>query len=220
MVLVFDLDDTLFDGMMYVYSGMHAVSLFLEKVLGLDQRVIYTELITELKKERNLVFDRFLHKRGIYSKRLVKECLSVYRTHDPGIKLISGAKQCLKALKNFPLYIVTDGNQRVQRKKFLALGLDSVIKKCLCTYAYGLKHSKPSTYCFEKICREEKVKPNQVIYIGDNPLKDFVGIKSLGFHTVRVLTGPYKLLKVEPNYDAEKTILSLNELPNLVKTIL
>ena len=55
----------------------------------------------------------------------------------------------------------------------------------------------------------EKCEWNEMIYIGDDPSKDFLNIKPLGVHTVRVLTGRHKDVKVENRYDASNTIKDL-----------
>jgi putative hydrolase of the HAD superfamily len=212
-VIVFDLDDTLFDSMQFVESGMRTVSDYLFREHGFDQNETFKELMELLRLERNHVFDRFLRKHALYSKRRVQKLLQVYRSHEPHIHLEKEAIDCLKALSAHPLYVVTDGNQRVQKKKYEALGLSKWIKRCFCTYSFGLKHSKPSTYCFEKICALENVSPSEVVYIGDNPQKDFVGLKAKGFRTIRLLSGPYRDLKVASNHEAEASIQHLHELP-------
>jgi putative hydrolase of the HAD superfamily len=56
------------------------------------------------------------------------------------------------------------------------------------------------------------VDPSEVVYIGDNPTKDFVGIKPLGFKTVRVLKSPFGSMKVESRYDADIVISDLSKL--------
>lgn len=212
MVIVFDLDDTLYPDLTYVWSGFYVVACYLSPILQLSVEQIERELKEELIQKRKEVFDRFLQKKNYYSKKLVKQCLSIYRKHLPTIRLFPEAIACLDRFRHRPLYIVTDGNKLVQKRKFLALGLASKVKKCLCTYAYGLQHSKPSPYCFQKICEWENVSANQVIYIADNPYKDFVGIKPLGFHTIRLLQGPYRDIRLPHDFEAEKKILSLDEL--------
>ena len=212
MVIVFDLDDTLYEDRSFVLSGFNAVAHYLAPILLLDQSFIYNQLELELAQNRNEVFNRFLSKLGINEKRLIAKCLSVYRGHDPKICLYPEANACLNRLNQFPLYVVTDGNKIVQKKKFLALGLSDRIKKCLCTYAYGIQHSKPSPYCFFKICLLEKVNPSEVIYIADNPKKDFIGIKPLGFHTIRVLTGPYSKMIVDSKNEAEIVVENLDKI--------
>lgn len=98
--------------------------------------------------------------------------------------------------KNIPLYIVTDGNKIVQNNKIEALNLRKHIKKDFITHRFGKKHSKPSTYCFEKIRKLENVNPEDIVYIGDNPNKDFVNIKELGFRTIRIKKVPLKGFKI------------------------
>ena len=71
---------------------------------------------------------------------------------------------------------------------------------------------KPDLYCFRLIKKKEKVKWSEIVYIGDNPNKDFVKLNSVGAITVRVLTGPFKNLKVNKNFDAKYKIKSLSDL--------
>ncbi|MBA3722720.1 MAG: HAD hydrolase-like protein [Parachlamydiaceae bacterium] len=221
MVIVFDLDDTLYDDISFVLSGFRKVAEYLSTFLDVEQEDIYNQLVIELQVNRNQVFDRFLEKHGIFQKKLVSKCISIYRKHHPLISLFPEADECINRLKKNPLYVVTDGNKLVQKNKFVALGLAKRIKKCICTYAYGLTHSKPSPYCFQKICEWENVSPSEIVYIADNPKKDFVGIKPLGFCTIRVLTGPYRNLNLGSEYDADMTISNLSELnENLLKDLM
>jgi putative hydrolase of the HAD superfamily len=212
MVIVFDLDDTLYEELTFVKSGFHAVSDFLASILNMSPHEIFSQLMVEFAIQRKHVFDRFLSKTGKKSSHLINHCLSVYRKHTPQIQLYPAASHCLRLLSNFPLYVVTDGNRLVQKRKCLALGLHNYVKKCFFTYSYGLKHAKPSPFCFQKICSIEQVPSRQVVYVGDNPYKDFVGIKPLGFHTIRVLTGPYSKMKLPPAFEAELRIADLSEL--------
>jgi putative hydrolase of the HAD superfamily len=49
------------------------------------------------------------------------------------------------------------------------------------------------------------------VYFGDNPHKDFIGIKPLGFKTVRVLKGPYRGVEKEEEYEAGRRVRTLDE---------
>lgn len=216
LVLVFDLDDTLYPELTFVYSGFRAVSRYLSPIIHLSEEKIFQGLKQELVIQRTMVFNRFLAKHGKETKKLVNSCLSIYRLHEPQIELSPEAIKCLALYKTFPLYVVTDGNKIVQKRKFIALGLASMVRRCFCTYQYGLHRSKPSPYCFERICQLEKVQPEQVVYIADNPAKDFVGIKPLGFHTIRVLTGAHKEVKVDPSFEAEFQIANLSQLDRVL----
>jgi putative hydrolase of the HAD superfamily len=211
-VIIFDLDDTLYDEKTFVKSGHKAVSSFLSPILQVDQEKIFCALQEELANGREGLFDRVVGRYKKDNKKLVKQCLAVYRAHTPEIVLSDDAKMCLEQLEDKSVYVVTDGNVLVQRRKCVALGLREKVKKCLCSWAYGRKYSKPSPYCFEKICRWENISPSQAVYIADNPHKDFVGIKPLGFHTIRLLAGPYAKDKVAPEYEAEQSVLHLSDI--------
>ena len=142
----------------------------------------------------------------------------VYRGHSPNIQLNAEADDCLKRFGQVPKYIVTDGNKQVQESKIKALGLHQRVNFYYITHRYGIKSAKPSPYCFLKICQREQVPPENVLYIGDNPHKDFVGIKPLGFKTIRVMQGQYKDLVKPQEYEADYQIKSLAELDDKLLT--
>jgi putative hydrolase of the HAD superfamily len=212
MVLIFDLDDTLYDEITFVYSGFNAVSDYLSSAYGLDNKSVFKACCSELDNNgRGQVFNTVLKKYNLYSKSSVKKCLSVYRSHFPKISLNKDAIDYLNYFKG-PKYVVTDGNRIVQGNKAKALQLSDYVKKVFVTHAYGLKNSKPSPYCFEKIAAIEKVSYDQCVYIGDNPKKDFVTIKKLGFKTIRIKQGMFKDVKMDEEHDAHESIHSLLDL--------
>lgn len=215
-VIVFDLDDTLYDEMTYVKSGFQAVARFLSERFLIRYDDSMEIMLTELESNgRGQVFDRVLINYEIYSKNNVKDCLRVYRSHHPQIQLYDDAERCIKTLEQMeiPLYIVTDGNKLVQYRKLKTLGLydHPAIRKCYISRRFGTKHEKPSPYCFMQICTKEQVKPSDVVYVGDNPNKDFVGIKPLGFKTVRVLRGGFVDIQKPQNFEADIAVDSLDE---------
>lgn len=216
MIIVFDLDDTLYDELTFVHSGFRAISQFLNAHYSLPVEESYERMITALALGRGRIFDEVLGAYGIYSKRLVRQCLSVYRTHRPNIFLSCEADACLQRFADYPIYIVTDGNKLVQYNKVKALGLVGRVKDFFITHRHGVKYAKPSPYCFLKICEREKVLPNQVVYIADNIRKDFVGIKPLGFRTVRIMQGQYQHVIMSEEYEAECKIQSLAALDEML----
>ena len=212
MIIVFDLDEVLYDEKTYVISGFRTVSEFLEKDEAIPKKIIFEYLKRRLKNCRERIFNDLLDNFRIYSQKNLKKCISVYRTHTPKIKLYSDAKDCLKRLKNYPLYIVTDGNKIVQKNKIKALNLENHIKKTILTSNYGLRNSKPSTFCFQKICDMEKTSPTNLVYIGDDPHKDFVGLKREGFKTIRLFKGRFKNERLSKEFEADYKIKSLKEI--------
>lgn len=214
MIVIFDLDDTLYPEITYVYSGFNAVALFLANEFNLNSEEVNKKLCAELESSgRGKVFDKVLSLYGLFTKTLVKKCVHVYRTHEPKIKLDSASIVVINQLQeeHIPIYLVTDGNKVVQNKKVEALGLYDKFKKVFITHRYGLQHSKPSPYCFYKIAERESVEPQEVIYIADNPNKDFVGIKPHGFNTVRINQGMFKNQYIDDKHKADVEINSISE---------
>ncbi|MBT9172539.1 MAG: hypothetical protein DDT21_00925 [Syntrophomonadaceae bacterium] len=211
MIAVFDLDDTLYEELTFVRSGFKAVAGYISDRYNISAGHTLSYMMQRLEKGREQIFDDMLTEFGLLSKTNVRKCVSLYRGHKPDISLYREAADCLDRLACVPVYIVTDGHKIVQKNKLLALGLYERVKFCFVTYQYGIKYSKPSPYCFHKICAKEKTTPDKVVYVGDNPRKDFVGIKPYGFKTIRVLTGQYREVQMGKEYEAHLKVSSLAE---------
>jgi putative hydrolase of the HAD superfamily len=220
-IVVFDLDDTLYDEINYVKSGFGAVAKFIEGKWGIDREEAYKEFLSELKRNgRGKIFDSILKKHNKYNKKNVKLCLSVYRKHKPKLELPKSTLDCFKRLKHYPLYVVTDGNKVVQSLKADSLNLSSFVRKVFVTHRYGLHSSKPSPACFLRICAIENTSPEHVVYIGDNPIKDFIGIKPLGFRTIRIHQGAFANKVFPKMNEANWNIQTLRELtPELLSQV-
>ena len=217
MIKIFDLDDTLYLERSFVESGFKAVAKFLEKEFDWSTHETFSEMLELLDRHgRGSIFDSLLYSKQKYSKKLIKDCVKTYRYHEPKIKIFDDTKDIISS-SLYPQYIVTDGNKLVQKNKTSSLGIESYFKKIFYTHAYGIHNRKPSTYCFEKIKKIEKCAWNQMIYIGDNPNKDFVNLRPLGVSTVRVLTGEYSDYQVTSEYDADYTIPNLSKLPLILE---
>ncbi len=220
MILVFDLDDTLYEEITFVKSGFKAVSKFLAPIVNCSSKSLFEEFVNKLQQGRGSIFNDVLSEHGKRSKKLVAKCISVYRLHKPEIRLYPDSIRCFERFKKYPLYIVTDGNKLVQHSKSKALGVYKKVKKVFITHRYGIKNAKPSVYCFQKIKELEKAKPVNIIYIGDNPSKDFVGLRPHGYKTIQILRGNYMHLKPGAAYEADMQINNLDELTeDLIKKI-
>ena len=218
-VVVFDLDDTLYDEIEFVKSGFYEVSKYFANKFSLEILNIYDLFLEELSKNgRGKIFDEVFKKFNILSKADIKKALSIYRTHKPSISLPIESIEILEylQLKNIPLYIVTDGNKIVQNNKIEALDLKKYIKKDFITHRFSKKHAKPSTYCFEKIAKSENANFDEVVYIGDNPNKDFINIKKLGFQTVRIKRGMFANVELAEEYEAHFHLEELKKLKELI----
>jgi putative hydrolase of the HAD superfamily len=218
MVLIFDLDDTLYDEMTFVSSGLRAVAHYGKESFDWDAEESHSFMLTCLKKHgRGKVFDEWLRYHGRYSAARVRACVSVYRHHQPEISLFPSAQRLLTLYKTkCPIYLVTDGNKDVQKKKIQALKLESTFNRSFITHRFGIRNAKPSLYCFDLIRRAERCSWSSICYVGDNPVKDFVNLNLVGALTVRVLTGSHASVVASPGYDACATIPNLLGLPDVI----
>ena len=212
MIKIFDLDDTLYPEYTFVLGGFKAVSKFLGDLYCLDSKIVFDDLNEILNTYgRGEVFNIYLKRKQLFSCKLVKKLVSVYRYHNPQLSLHEDALHYLNSRKSENLYLVTDGNKLVQSNKIIALQLSKFFKGIYITHRYGIKYSKPSPYCFELIKRREGCEWNDLVYFGDNPKKDFITLNQLGANTVRLLRGNHIYDQAKPGYDARLSVISFND---------
>jgi putative hydrolase of the HAD superfamily len=212
MVLIFDLDDTLYSEIEFVKSGFFAVAndlYYLYNIPVLDSYNLMLKVLEE--KGRGSVFNDILKFYGKFSKSNVNQCIKVYRHHKPNIILNPEAHSVLSYFSG-DKYLVTDGHKIVQENKVNALKVSSYFKHIYITHRYGIINSKPSVYCFDLIRKRENCDWTDMCYIGDNPSKDFVNLKPLGARTIRIRTGIYDSIDIAEHLEAEYVISSLNEI--------
>lgn len=216
--IIFDLDDTLYPEITFVKGGFLAVAQYLNKNYKLCEKETYNMMIEILNNDgRGAVFNKLLFAYDKFSMANINRCISLYRNHEPNIKLYDTAERVLKEYKQERLFLVTDGNKFVQSRKVKALNLDKLMSKVFITHRYGMAAAKPSLYCFEKIKNLCGCEWNDITYIGDNPKKDFVKLKQSGAHTIRVKTGYFAHYIATSKYDADITIQNLDQLRSVIR---
>jgi FMN phosphatase YigB (HAD superfamily) len=109
------------------------------------------------------------------------------------IQLYPGVEEALLELRDqYKLGVVTDGTPDTQKRKVMALGLHELIP--LLVYSdeiEGIKSRLPDPRPLLKATGEMRLRPNQVMFVGHNPVKHFMRTGEMGFITVRVLSGEY-----------------------------
>ena len=212
MILAFDLDDTLYSERSFVVSGFTEVARFLALTCGLPSEVVRQELLGEFQKNgRGKVFDSVLSTNGVFSEGLLKECILQYQNHTPRITLYPGALDILRCNKEMAKYLVTDGNPPTQNNKVDALGIRTEFSEVFTTWSLGLEHAKPSLNIFHEILKRENSAFGELIYIADDPHKDFVALNKVGATTVRVLTGRFSSMQADAGFDAKFTISDISK---------
>jgi len=215
LIIIFDLDDTLYLRKSFVTSGIENVVDFIYLKNKKKSKKNLFKILSNIFKNNNIKLKlNFFLKELFLSKKYLKDCINIFRYSKKKIFLYKDAKNILKFYKK-KCYLITDGNKLVQQDKIHQLGIKKFFKKIYITNTYGIKYQKPSLFCFKKIKRLEKCSFDQMVYIADNPKKDFVNCNKVGILTVRILRGEFKNLKVTRNFDAKYKIKDLKEINEL-----
>jgi putative hydrolase of the HAD superfamily len=217
VIVAFDLDDTLYPEETFVRSGFRAVARALSERWAVSEQEAFELMWGSLERSgRGHQFDDVVDALGLRGRQSVRELVAVYRRHRPDIVLPAESQAVLEALLPRPLYVVTDGHKVVQQNKLEALGLAPYLRHAYITHRYGIHNRKPSARVFELMMRRERCEPGDIVYVGDDPSKDFVGIRPLGVHTVRVRTGRHGTAVVDPEQDAERAVATLAGVPSVI----
>jgi putative hydrolase of the HAD superfamily len=184
---VFDLDDTLYLERDYVQSGFREAGLWAAKHLGIPDFADRARKCFN-QGSRSRVFDEVLLAAGYEPQPgLVADLVSIYRTHRPEISLSLDAERCLQSLiGRAQCALITDGPLESQRSKVRALGLETKMRPIVYTAEWGTGYCKPDPRSFRYVEEAQESRALRLVYVGDNPAKDFAGPKALGWITVRV----------------------------------
>jgi putative hydrolase of the HAD superfamily len=220
MIVAFDLDDTLYPEETFVRSGFRAVARTLQERWGVSEDEAFDVMWESLgRRGRGTQFDDVVEHFGLRGRQSIAQLIKIYRHHPPSISLPAQSKAALEALRPRPLYVVTDGHKVVQQSKIDALGLAPFLEHAYLTHRYGISNRKPSVHIFELMMRRERCGAQDIVYVGDDPSKDFHGIRPLGVHTVRVGTGRHSGVVAPAAEDAERTVASIADVPAIVEEL-
>ena len=204
--VIFDLDDTLYSEKEYVWSGYKAVSGYLGGG--------YEEKLWHFFEEGKPAIDELLKELGRENEKT--EVLEIYRSHKPAIHLYPGVDEMIEELKTkgIKVGIITDGRPEGQRNKLDALGLD-VDDVIITDELGGVQFRKPCDIAFRILVTRWRLNPADVVYIGDNPTKDFQAPQHLGIKTV-YFSNPDGLYKGICEYQGV-TIGNITDLEEIIK---
>lgn len=174
--VIFDLDDTLISEIDYIKSGyMHVAKVFQQRY-GLQYETCYNDLLSIFNESPQKVFNRLLTKYRIdYTSETIMEIVNQYRQHYPKITYYSDVQPCIQMLKDRGILtgIITDGYAFGQRKKLDALNAELLFDEIIITDELGRNYWKPHPKAYELMSLKLNVAFDEMIYVGDNPEKDF-----------------------------------------------
>ena len=221
--IVFDLDDTLYFERDYVKSGFHCIAKHLETVANIPEAESFSYLWGLFEKGiRGTIFDRCLTFFPVLEKLVsVPELVELYRNHTPKIEMTGSAQEVIICLrhKGYWLGIISDGFLSGQQAKVQALGVEEWFTPIILTDIWGKEYWKPHPKSYKMTMDAWKLKPQELIYIGDNPEKDFLTPNRLGWTTVRLKTEGQLNYFIKPaalEYASKVTIKDLIHLVDMV----
>lgn len=207
MVIVFDLDDTLYNEMDFVKSGFQEISEYL------DNGSYYDFMLNDfIKNGSGKVFNNLIKRYNIDVS--LQKLIEIYRFHIPNISLSLESKELLQFSQNYKTALISDGHYLMQKNKYRALQLNDYIKYPILTDFYHTR--KPKLKPFEMVMKRYK-NENLFIYISDNPKKDFIAPNKLGWLSIRYKNpvGIYKKYKSNASYEA----LSKKDIIRILKDV-
>lgn len=188
LVVVCDLDDTLYLERDYVASGFEAVGGWADEQLSLAEfGNIAWKLFQAGRRER--IFDAALQELGVgWDSGLIQQMVAIYRGHRPTIALRDDVRDFLGGAHELGgLAIVTDGYREAQENKIAALQLDELgFSPIVVTDVWGRDYWKPHPRAFRLIADGFDSKSFRFVYIADNAAKDFLAPNQLGWTTVQI----------------------------------
>jgi putative hydrolase of the HAD superfamily len=215
--IVFDLDDTLYLQKSYKESGFLVISDWLEKNKGIDSNSTLEHLqqiLDEFGPSYPIIFN-FLIERLALNRNLLPELIKLFLNHEPKIQCFPGVKELLAQLKNnYKLGLLTDGREAIQRKKVRCLGLDKSFDAILFSDSMGL--TKPAVRLYTYFEEEFQLNAYELVYVGDNPTKDFIGAKERGWLTIRIRSGEYSSITYETEYNPHFSLNRISDIQHIL----
>ncbi len=221
--VVFDLDHTLFDR----YATFESI---------LERKEAYTVFKDSAKKEEilnewtyadksfvhlnakhwDLSFDH-LKSKGMLLDSVKKENFFVdniaklfYLTAIPYPDTIS-TLEALKA-EGIKLGIITNGRHTLQMKKIEILGIEKYFDEIIISGDYGVH--KPDRILFDTMAQKLNFEPDEILFVGDNPINDIEGARNAGYKTAWINATGFWATPELKRADYE-----INKLKELIKII-
>ena len=216
-LIVFDLDNTLYDELLYFNQAFSEIS----KYISLEFRLSYDEVSNKLKelisikgRSYHYLFNELLDYYGISIEKHLSKLLDIYCSFSPKLELYPGVLPLIKELgKAYKLGIITGGMMKAQKNKINSLDISKYFEHVLITQEIGA--NKPDSFPYSYLLNILKIKPDRSVYIGDNPFVDFIGAKTIGMPTIRVRVPEFSSVEVRSDFEADLVIDNILEIEKL-----
>ena len=205
--VLFDLDNTIIDFMsMKKGASDSAIRAMVDSGLDLDEKKakkVLFEMYEEYGIENQLIFNMFLKRMtGKVDYRVLANAIVAYRkTRQSFTVPYPNVRFTLIKLKGLGLKlgVVSDAPRMAAWMRLAEMSLTEFFKPVITLG--DSKRLKPHPTAFKKALKELNMKPEEVLFVGDNPDRDIKGAKALGMKTVFAKYGQTKKCKSGADYE-------------------
>ena len=225
-LIAFDLDDTLYKERDFVMSGYSAIARHLAEA---HEAFDYQEMMHVMVHAPVNPFDsldEYLTNRSVQQsiehEYDIPWMVATYRNHFPDIK----ADDAIEIIRQFiargyRVGLITDGRCSTQTNKIKALGLDQYIAEENISISEAVGGEKYTPVAFERMM-SLNADIERFIYVGDNPMKDFLWPNRLGWTTIQLLDNgrnvhSQNVAVPSSDYEPQHKITTLTELTEMLK---
>jgi putative hydrolase of the HAD superfamily len=183
--VVLDVDDTLYLERDYVCSGFKAVGAWCRDEWGVHDVGETAWALFLGGRRRTTLADALAASGKNPTSTELQRVVDVYRSHIPRIVASDDARGFLRRhVGQVRLGVITDGPAISQRAKCHALGLYAIADPVVITADLGT--NKPDLSVYRLIEDQWSLFGPEMVYVADNPGKDFQAPIELGWHSIRV----------------------------------
>ena len=225
-VIAFDLDDTLWNvGPVITHAELVLANWLEKQVPGYSYEPSNLKLIREslLNKDPTLghrltAFRQRIIEISLLSsldKKSAATCadgaMEIFLTARNEVEFFEGTLDTLRKIaQSFQLGAITNGNADIYR-----LGLNDCFSFAFSAEQIGAP--KPAPDLFHAALAHTGCEPAQMVYVGDDPVKDVDAANEVGLHTIwmRPKTG-----SVEGDSNPDETIDDIRELPDAIRKLI
>ena len=219
LVLVFDLDDTLYPERQFALSGFMAAERWAAVELGVTGLAADMTRLLDQGHLGKLFAIALSARLPDHRPEHLAGLLEAYRNHEPELALFDDAHWALTHFAGqAKLGLITDGQHRMQAKKVAALGIAPRFRAIVYTDALGGRaFHKPHPKGYEMIEQALGEGAERFVYVGDNPAKDFVVPNARGWTSIMVQRPAHGRIHARAQAaeggTPQHTVASLTDLP-------
>ena len=194
--IFFDIDDTLYSTRDFArLARRNAVEAMVRLGVRLPPEKLYdelTEVVREFSSNYDHHFDKLLTRlpseatAGINRALIVAASVAAYHdTKNASLKPFDGAVALLTALSRTPIVrgVITDGLQIKQAEKLIRLGLVPLLSPDAVFISDQIGISKPNPKLYRRALADTGLRPEETIYVGDDPVNDVDPAHEVGMIT-------------------------------------